>query len=212
MGAKPPIGVVILAAGGSSRLGTPKQLLNIGGDTLLGRAARTALASGVDRVVVVLGAHADACRQALAGLPLDLVVHPQWAEGQASSIHAGLTRLQAIAPAAAIIMLCDQPRISPPVIAALIDRYRVTGARVVSSRYASAALGPPALFDKSVFDDLLALTGDAGAKRIIAANLAEAISFPDGDVDIDTEADLAKLPDIGPADFTPPPPGHRRVE
>jgi molybdenum cofactor cytidylyltransferase len=212
VGAKPPIGVVILAAGDSSRLGTPKQLVALGDDTLLGRAARTALASRADRVVIVLGAHADACRQALTGLPVDLVVNAEWAEGQASSLRAGITGLQAMAPAAAIIMLCDQPWTSPALIDALIDRYRATGSPVISSRYASGALGPPALFDRSVFDDLLALTGDAGAKRIIAANLAEAISFPDGDVDIDTEADLAKLPAIGSADFTPAPPGHRRVE
>jgi molybdenum cofactor cytidylyltransferase len=187
------IGVVLLAAGGSSRLGTPKQLLSVGTDTLLGHAARTALASRARRVLVVVGAHADACRQALVGLPVELVVHPDWADGQASSLRAGLTQLRTtgVSPAAAIVMLCDQPWVSPALLDTLIDRYLATAAPVVASRYANGVVGPPALFDGPLFGELEALRGDVGAKRVIVAHAAEAetVPFPAGGTDIDTEAD-----------------------
>jgi molybdenum cofactor cytidylyltransferase len=187
-------GIVLLAAGGSSRLGTPKQLLAVDGDTLLGRAARTAVASRASRVVVVIGAHAEACRRALDGVSsVEVVHHAAWAEGQASSLRAGLAHLRTtgIAPGAAIVMLCDQPWVSTELLDALIDRYTATGAPVVASRYANDVVGPPALFDASVFGALDALRGDVGAKRVIVAHaaVAETVPFPAGATDIDTEAD-----------------------
>jgi molybdenum cofactor cytidylyltransferase len=186
----PNIGIVLLAAGGSSRLGAPKQLLAVDSDTLLGRAARTALASRARRVVVVTGAYADKCRDAVAGLPVELVVHPAWADGQASSLRAGLAALRSAEPvAAAIVMLCDQPFVSTALLDDLIDRYVATGARVVASRYAADIVGPPALFDASVFGELDALRGDVGAKGVIMAHRAETVPFPGGGTDIDTEAD-----------------------
>jgi molybdenum cofactor cytidylyltransferase len=119
------VGIILLAAGGSSRLGTPKQLLPLDGDTLLGRAARAALATRADRVVVVLGAHADACLATLTGLAVEIVVNTAWAEGQASSLRAGLAQLLSAGPVpdAAIVMLCDQPWTSFGLLDALIDRY-----------------------------------------------------------------------------------------
>jgi molybdenum cofactor cytidylyltransferase len=189
--------VMILAAGASSRLGTPKQMLPVNGETLLARAARTALAAHPDRVVVVLGAHADACQLALAGLPVEIVVHSGWAEGQASSLRAGLAHLQATGapPDAAVIMLCDQPRVSHELLSTLRARYRATGAPVVASRYDNGVVGPPALFDRSLFAELHALTGDVGARRVIEAHVArlETIPFPGGTIDIDTPADANGL-------------------
>jgi molybdenum cofactor cytidylyltransferase len=191
------IAIILLAAGGSSRLGTPKQMLPIGGETLLTRAARTALTARVDRVIVVLGAHADACRQALTGLPVEIALNATWADGQASSLRAGLAHLAAggAQPQAAVIMLCDQPQVSPELLDALIARYHATRAAVVASRYATDVVGPPALFDRSLFAQLETLTGDIGARRVIEARAAdlETVPFPGGTLDIDTPADANAL-------------------
>jgi len=182
------IGIILLAAGGSSRLGVPKQLLPFGPDTLLAHAARTALATRAARVVVVLGAHADACQQALTGLPVERVVHAGWADGQASSLRAGLTQLRTSVCRAAVVMLCDQPWTSSALLDTLIDRHVATRAPIVASRYANGVIGPPALFDRTLFGDLDALTGDTGAKRVIEAHAEalETVPFPMGWVDIDT--------------------------
>jgi molybdenum cofactor cytidylyltransferase len=186
------VGIIVLAAGGSSRLGTPKQLIPFGGGTLLAHAARTALATRATRVVVVLGANADACHAALVGLAVEIVVHAAWAEGQASSLRAGLAALRATgeAPDAAIIMLCDQPYVSSRLLASLTDRYIATRAPIVASQYDDGTIGPPVLFDRALFDQLHALRGDVGAKRVIEANGArcEIVPFPGGMIDIDTEA------------------------
>jgi molybdenum cofactor cytidylyltransferase len=192
------IAIILLAAGGSSRLGTPKQMLPVGGgETLLTRAARTALAARVDRVIVVLGAHADACQQALTRLPVEIVLNATWADGQASSLRAGLAHLAAggTQAQAAVIMLCDQPRVSPELLDALIARYHDRRAVVVASRYATDVVGPPALFDRSLFAELETLTGDIGARRVIEAHATdlETVPFPGGTLDIDTPADANAL-------------------
>jgi molybdenum cofactor cytidylyltransferase len=190
------VAIILLAAGGSARLGTPKQMLPVGDDTLLTRAARTALMARAGRVIVVLGAHADACQQALTGLPVEIVLNAAWADGQASSLRAGLARLAAGAsPEAVIIMLCDQPKASPDLLDTLIARYHATRAPVVASRYAPDVVGPPALFDRTLFAQLETLTGDVGARRVIEAHGAklETVPFPGGTLDIDTPADANAL-------------------
>lgn len=172
-------------------------MLPVGDETLLTRAARTALRARAGRVIVVLGAHADACQRALTGLPVEIVLNAAWGDGQASSLRAGLAYLAvAVAPPeAAIIMLCDQPRVSPELLDSLIARYRATRAPVVASRYAPDVVGPPALFDRTLFAQLETLTGDVGARRVIEAHGAdlETVPFPGGTLDIDTPADANAL-------------------
>lgn len=189
----PAVGVIILAAGGSRRLGTPKQLLrDASGETLIVRAARTVLASVCRPVVVVLGAAADTIRPALDGLPVTIAVNPDWESGMAGSLQAGLVALGEVD--AGLMLLCDQPGVTPALLNLLAATYQTTGHGLVACKY-GGALGVPALFARSLFPDLLALHGEQGARRIIQtyAGPQSHISFPEGISDVDTLADAARL-------------------
>src|SRR5258708_4158463 len=134
---RPPslrFGAVILAAGESSRMGTPKQLLLIDGQPLVVRAVEIALASAAWPVVVVLGAHAEKIRPLLARLPVLLADNPAWSEGLASSIRAGVTTLRQFSRQldAALVALCDQPAFSVDVIAQLTAAQRATRRSIVA--------------------------------------------------------------------------------
>lgn len=189
----PAVGVILLAAGGSSRLGTPKQLLrDASGETLLARATRAALASACHPVVVVLGAGADAIRPALEGLPVTVAVNPDWESGMAASLQTGLAVLGDAD--AALVMLCDQPGVTPALLTSLVDTYHRTGHALVACEY-GGILAVPALFDHSLFPDLQALRGEQGARRVIQsyAGPLSRVPFPEGLSDVDTAADLARL-------------------
>lgn len=184
---------MILAAGGSRRLGTPKQLLqDASGETLIVRAARTALASVCRPVVVVLGAAEDAIRPALDGLPVTVAVNPDWETGMAGSLQAGLAALGEVD--AALVMLCDQPGVTPALLNLLADTYQTTGHALVACEY-GGAVGVPALFAYPLFPELLALRGEQGARRILQtyAGPQSHILFPEGLSDVDTAADVARL-------------------
>jgi molybdenum cofactor cytidylyltransferase len=192
---RPGVGVILLAAGASARLGTPKQLLPWEGEPLVRRAARVACGSRATPVIVVVGAYAPEVRQTLEGMPVEIIEHPEWPEGQGSSLRAGLAYLRGCEPPidAAIVMLCDQPLVTAELLDALIDQHRDTGARIVASEYASSGPGSslvrgvPALFHRSVFHDLDALRGDVGARGIIARYVSQItiVPFPGGALDVD---------------------------
>lgn len=192
------IGAVLLAAGGSSRLGQPKQLLTLGGESLLHRAARTALDSGSDTVVVVLGAQAERMRQEVFDLPVEVVVNTEWETGMASSVRAGLQALLSAAtpPDIALFLLCDQPHLTTGVLEAIVQAHISSEKPAVVSVYDSGATGTPCLFAASLFPDLLALQGEQGAKRLIARLPEDQIGyvpFPAGERDIDTPEDWKSL-------------------
>jgi molybdenum cofactor cytidylyltransferase len=191
-----PVAVLILAAGGSSRMGEAKQLLEIGGETLVRRAARSALASRARPVAVVLGAAAERLRRELADLPVDIVVNRAWRRGLSSSIGAGLAHLESRAEPvrAALITLCDQPLVTGALLDRLLDAYADSQAPIVASAYAGTA-GVPALFDRALFEELHALRGDGGARSLVERYSERAIRvpFPDGAVDVDTPEDYAAL-------------------
>jgi molybdenum cofactor cytidylyltransferase len=198
------IGIILLAAGASSRMGEPKQLLKFEGETLLHRAARAALETRQHPVIVVLGFRADAMREEIAALGALTVVNQSWHEGMSSSIRCGLQRaLEAIAPdriEAAILMLCDQPFVTSNVLMRLIDAYHARQALVVASAYETdgeKTLGVPALFSRALFPELMALDGAQGAKRIIVRHGAEAASVrvPEAAFDVDTPGDYHALSD-----------------
>ena len=190
------VGAVILAAGSSSRLGTPKQLLLYGGQTLLRRAANAALGAGCRPVIVVTGAHFEQSRGELRGLCVREVFNARWDTGMASSVRAGLEAVIEAAPetAAVVLMLCDQPYVTSDVLASLVAAHLATGSHVVASEY-GGSFGAPALFVKSLFAELARLEGDSGAKQVINRHATEVqlVPFPAGAVDVDTQDDYSRL-------------------
>jgi molybdenum cofactor cytidylyltransferase len=204
------VGIVVLAAGGSKRLGRPKQLVPFHGGTLLRHAVEVALdaarpagagapprpgAAARHPVVVVIGAEGARTRSAISGLRVLVVDNQRWREGLSTSLRAGLTGLHATAdPDAALFTTCDQPRVTSEVLHRLIDAYTAARAPVVACAY-GGGLGVPALFDRSLFPELRALEGDAGARRVIEAHRDAVVSvpFPEAAVDVDTAEDVAGL-------------------
>jgi molybdenum cofactor cytidylyltransferase len=197
------VGAVILAAGASTRMGVPKQLLHFGGETMLRRAASVAIEAGCRPVVVVTGANARASREALRGLDVREAENQHWKSGISSSVRVGIEALVTASPqtAATVLMLCDQPFVTREIIARLVAAYRATGRSIVASRY-GGSYGVPALFDKIHFAELTTHEGDSGAKQIIRKHLPKVhlLSFPEGEIDIDTPEDLARLQSTGYSD------------
>lgn len=187
----PKLGAILLAAGGSSRLGRPKQLLKYKGETLLRRAARSLTDSVYFPVVTVLGAGADATMNEIEGLPIDVVVNEAWGSGMSSSIKAGLKKLLDIEPDldGILICLCDQPKITAEMLDRFATRFCEKNADIIASAY-DGVTGVPALFSKELFDELASLKGDKGARQIIRNGEGiPTIELPEAAVDIDTAAD-----------------------
>lgn len=194
-------GAVILAAGASTRLGTPKQLLLHNGKPLLLHAVEAALASPAWPVVVVLGAHSDKIRPTLARLPVLVTENPAWTEGMASSLRAGITTLQQFSRRldAALVALCDQPAFSAAMIAQLVAAQRASGRSIVAARYGGRH-GAPALFLREHFDPLAHLTGEEGARALLNNDPAgvATVDLPELTLDVDTPADAAALKENSP--------------
>jgi molybdenum cofactor cytidylyltransferase len=186
-------GAVILAAGGSSRFGSPKQLAQFRGKTFGQRIADLAREAGCSPVVVVVGSHAEKIPTRISST---IVENKNWRNGIGGSIRTGVQRLIEIDPeiAAIVLLVCDQPFVDADVIRDLMALREKTGKDIVASSY-SDTLGVPALFAWPIFSELQALEGNNGAKKIILINrerVAE-FPFPKGKVDIDTLADYANL-------------------
>jgi molybdenum cofactor cytidylyltransferase len=188
--------VLLLAAGGSLRLGRPKQLLDIEGESLLRHSLRVTLEAGLGPVIVVLGAHAKEVQTSLEEEPVQVVYNADWQEGMAASIRCGIAHLQEINPSvqSVILMVCDQPHLSSDILQNLVAAHLKTGKPIVTCSYADT-FGPPTLFHQSMFAEMLQLKGDVGARSILKAhaNNVEAIPFPEGVVDIDTETDYRNI-------------------
>lgn len=192
-----PVAAIILAAGGSRRLGQPKQLLTQGAETMMERAIRLANEAGAKPVIAVLGAHQDLVS---AAVPRELaipVVNSDWEQGIASSIHAGLRALEEIAPDAcgAMMLGCDQPRLTSDHLRNLLDGFREPGAAAIAASAYAGTLGVPAIFSRAVFGYLMDLRGDKGARALLMLPPCPliAVDFPGGEIDIDLPADLAEL-------------------
>lgn len=193
---KSTVGLILLAAGASTRMGSPKQLLTFNGETLIQLAVKTALRSQAFPVVVVVGAHKELVKLEIANMPAFLVENPDWEEGMGSSIRVGLEMIMQTYEAVegVIIMLCDQPFVTTTYVNELITQFKNTKLPIVASKYKNTT-GVPALFNRALFPELEALSGPEGAHKLIMAYQEELLSlpFPEGAVDIDTPADYLDL-------------------
>jgi molybdenum cofactor cytidylyltransferase len=190
----PQVAAVVLAAGGSRRMGQPKQLLPVSGQPMVHRVTAAACEAELAQVVVVVGAHADAVRQALAGLPVDVVVNESWAEGMSTSMHAGLNALPS-GIQAVLIILADQPGLTPKLLDTLVARYHATRAAIVAPFYRGRR-GNPVLFDRSLLGELEATRGDQGGRTLILRHErdVERVEVDDPSVllDVDTRQDYER--------------------
>lgn len=188
---------VVLAAGGSSRFGSPKQLARWGDKTFIERAVDTALASQAGPVVVVLGAEVEQSRALLKNRPVQIVVNKKWAEGQSTSMQAGLAALPPNVTSA-IFLLIDLPGLTPAIINALIKRHRQTLAPIVWPEV-EGKRGNPVLFDKALFGELMQVSGDTGGRPVLSAykHQAERVVTKDARIlrDIDRPEDLENSDD-----------------
>jgi molybdenum cofactor cytidylyltransferase len=183
---------VILAGGGSSRLGQPKQLVAWRGRVLVWHAARAAIDAGLSPVVVVTGAEADGVAAALRDEPVELVYNPRWQSGQSTSVLAGLEAVEGRAEAVCFL-LADMPRIPPDLIRREVDAHRRTLSPIIAP-WAGGRWANPALFDRSVFDSLRSLRGDRGGRTLFDRYPVLRIEWDDAILlDVDTPDDLAAL-------------------
>jgi len=192
---KPKVGGIVLAAGGSSRLGQPKQLLQFKGKSLLRHAAEAMSASMCAPAVAVLGAEVERAAAEIEGLAVTACVNEDWRSGMSSSINVGLTKLIEIEPDldAILISLCDQPLITAEMLNRFVEKYKVSDSAIIAASY-SGVYGVPALFSRELFDELAHLEGDKGA-RVLIRHLAdiETIDLPEAAFDIDKIDDAVKL-------------------
>ncbi|WP_028954422.1 nucleotidyltransferase family protein [Synechocystis sp. PCC 7509] len=190
------IGIVILAAGASTRMGTPKQLLPYQECTLLRHTIEVAKSSVCRPIVVILGAYAQLIKPDISHLSIQIVENLQWAKGMSSSIKVGIQELTTSYPEvkAAIVTLCDQPFISTEIINQLALTHYSTNQPIIACEYGEA-LGVPALFSDRLFSELITLKNGEGAKQVIKKHSQEvfSISFPEGAMDIDTPKEYAEL-------------------
>jgi len=189
-------GIIILAAGSSSRLGKPKQLLDYNGKTLLQTVINEALATDCKPVIVVLGAYAQEIADQHRHNGINVVINQSWEEGMGSSIVAGLStivknnsEIESI-----IIAVADQAFIKKRNFNNLIAKQKETGKKIIASSY-NETIGTPVLFKKDYFEALLLLKGAEGAKNILKkySEDLEIVVFERGGIDIDTETDYNHL-------------------
>lgn len=187
---------MILAAGASSRLGHPKQLVEFQNKTLLQHIIDSAAPLNFTPSLLILGANANQIRRATNLNNVTVLDNENWSEGIASSIRLGVSEsikwnesLESI-----LFLLSDQPFVTTELIEELIQKHANKNQRITASRYMEN-VGVPAIFGKTFFPQLLELTGDVGAKKIIAQNgkHVESIHFKRGFFDVDTKEDYIKL-------------------
>jgi molybdenum cofactor cytidylyltransferase len=199
------VGAVLLAAGGSTRLGRPKQLIVHDGCPLVARAADAALEAGASPVVVVLGAFATDVRPALDGRVVVIVENPRWQDGMGTSVGVGVRTLLAHAPdvEGILLTLCDQPQVDGPTLARLLNLWRLpseagrgtASASVIAAAEYAGTVGVPAVFGRAYLGVLVTLAPDVGASAVVrdARARVRPLPMPAAALDIDTLGDLARL-------------------
>jgi molybdenum cofactor cytidylyltransferase len=190
------ISILLLAAGSSSRMGRPKQLLLVEGKPLLLRTLHIALASKANNTVVVLGHQAKEIQSILNTQPVSVIVNPQWENGMGNSFKFGLAEILKFKPdtSAVLTLVCDQPLLTTHHLDELLDTYASTGKPIITSGY-SDVQGVPAIFDRSIFPELFSIDDHQGAKHVIEKNPNRIVIVPfkGGEVDLDTPEDYDSL-------------------
>lgn len=187
--------IVLLAAGGSRRMGRVKQLLPIQGKPLLRHVAEAVLAAAIGPVVVVLGAEGDRIIPVLDGLPIHPVVNPAWAEGLSTSLRFGLKAATSLSPGIDAMMLClaDQPTVTPTHLKKMVERLKEGNCTAVAS-LAGDVWMPPILFDRSWFPKLQTVEGDVGARALLREHPENVATIPMRSVeDLDTPEDYIRF-------------------
>jgi molybdenum cofactor cytidylyltransferase len=185
---------VILAAGKSTRLGRPKQLLELGGEPVLLHTVRNATSSHLDQVVLVLGDSASEIADAIGEQGQGLAINPDYELGQSTSLKLGLSRIDPEAEAV-LFLLGDQPQVSTEIINAVIAQFRKGGDRIVMPSYRGTRSNP-VLFSRELFPEIAKVTGDQGARSVVRAHFSEVHAVEidaDPPLDVDTEEDYEKL-------------------
>ena len=189
-------GIIILAAGNSSRLGRPKQLLQFKETTLLKNTISEALKVEKSFVIVVTGSNHDLIEKELQSLEVTISFNPEWGIGMSSSIVKGITDLLFLNPDCEqlILTVCDQPFVTNSIFENLISEFQKTQKGIAASAYADT-LGTPVLFRQKYFQELQELKGQEGAKKLIKKYTEDVVSVPfeKGNIDIDTEEDYLKF-------------------
>ncbi len=189
-----PVAGVLLAAGTSSRMGSNKLLFELDGESILRGAVRRALAGGLSPLLVVLGHESDKAARELEGLPCQWALNPLYEQGINSSLKSGILAVPPQARAA-MVLLADMPFVTPEMIAAMIARYRETRAPLVISDY-EGVNAPPMLYDCSLFNELLMMTGEGCGRQVVKRHRGEAevLAWPAAALgDIDVPEDFARV-------------------
>ncbi len=190
---KSTFGVIVLAAGKSSRMGRPKQLLPVLGRTLVEHTAQVALNSGAEEVLVVLGAESERVKESLSGSSVKTVANPNWEAGMGGSISAGIVQLSDSVETV-VIVLGDQPLITPAHLCKL-----ASAANPIAATSYCGILGAPCAFTRSEFPELRALDGDQGARDLIRDRNPSIVPFDAANCDIDTIEDYRSfIEHLGP--------------
>jgi molybdenum cofactor cytidylyltransferase len=184
---------VLLAAGTSSRMGRNKLLLELGGLSVLRRAARTALTAGLDPLLVVLGHESERARAELEGIACTPVLNPDYASGMNSSLRAGIAAVPADA-AAAVVLLADMPFVTVEMVSEVARRW--SGQPLAVSLYGDV-VAPPILYSRALFGELLEMTAGDCRKRVVKRHRAEALEVPWSasalaDLDVPDDVDKAR--------------------
>ena len=184
---------VVLAAGASRRMGRPKQLLPLGGRTLLDAVLATARRARLDEIVLVLGAEAERIAGTVDTGGVRVVVAADHAEGMGASLRAGVS---ALGPEVerVVVLLGDQPRVTPELVDAVLDRHRDSGLSAAAA-CAGGVPGPPVVADRRLWPQLLGACGDRGLRSVLRANpeMVATLSVEGVTVDVDTPDDYRRV-------------------
>lgn len=191
----PKTGIIILAAGNSSRLGQPKQLLQFEGKSLINRAIDTAADAHLQGTVLILGANLELILKEIRNRKVNISINNNWREGMASGMQKGLEFLEKkITPDQVILKLCDQPFVDSELLKLLVKKQNESGKGIIACHY-NGVFGVPVLFTRKYFEELKSLKGSEGAKKMVYTHQEDLayVEFPNAAIDIDTLEDYKRL-------------------